>query len=208
MNHTVYGQVSFFLKNKTWEQDVADHFINCNMNIQLSNQQQVLLRRLLPEDIDNLLEYLNSLSHETKKRFGPHAYEKDALIQLYTDTGYCGYVAINIADQNIVAYAIIKKGYLQHDKQRLESYGLQPGEITDCVFAPSVSDAWQGCGLGNALLAFITAELKAAGISRIILWGGVQADNKRAVSYYLKNGFTMLGTFEYYGSNHDMLKEI
>ncbi|MFN8252129.1 MAG: GNAT family N-acetyltransferase [Ferruginibacter sp.] len=178
------------------------------MNLQLKNNQAVLLRRLRLEDMDNLSRYLHALSPQTKKRFGPHAYEKESLEQLYAGNHYTGYAAVSTPEETIVAYAIVKTGYLQHDKPRLESCGLHPDEKTDCTFAPSVSDDWQGCGLGTAMLRFIIADLKASGINRIILWGGVQAANKNAVAYYLKNGFTILGEFEYYGHNYDMIKVI
>lgn len=43
------------------------------------------------------------------------------------------------------------------------------------------------------------------GTKRIILWGGVQAGNEKAVSYYLKHGFRTVGQFEHNGNNYDMI---
>jgi ribosomal protein S18 acetylase RimI-like enzyme len=90
----------------------------------------------------------------------------------------------------------------------LQSYGINPDSNTDCTFAPSVADEWQGIGIGNALFQFILTEIKELGIKRIILWGGVQADNDRAKNYYNKNGFKTLGQFEYNGLNYDMILNI
>lgn len=104
----------------------------------------------------------------------------------------------------MIAYAIIRVGYLEHDNPRLSSYGLQLNHQTDSTFAPSVADDWQGKGLGKELFAFILPELSARGINRIILWGGVQSNNERAVRYYQKLGFQSLGHFEYHGMNTDM----
>ena len=36
------------------------------------------------------------------------------------------------------------------------------------------------------MFLFILDDLKANGIKRVILWGGVQADNDKAVNFYLK----------------------
>jgi hypothetical protein len=52
---------------------------------------------------------------------------------------------------------------------------------------------------------YIAREIET---NRIILWGGVQVENKKAVGYYLKNGFSILGQFEYNGANYDMVLDI
>jgi len=179
------------------------------MIINTKNNRQVYLRRLYPADLDSLCHYLNQLSPDTKKRFGPHGFSRQAIIDFYNSSNtYSGYIA-HVADTTeIVAYVIIKTGYLQHDYNRLAGYGIAPHNVTDCTFAPSVADAWQGLGIGNKLLQFIVADVKAAGIKRIILWGGVQATNHTAVKYYTRNGFTTLGQFTYNGENYDMMLEI
>jgi diamine N-acetyltransferase len=173
------------------------------------NNCQILLRRLLPGDIDMLCDYLNNLSPETKNRFGPHPYDKNSLIGLYMDTGnQLGFIALDAQNSSILAYSVIKIGYLEHDSPRLRSYGLILDPATDCTFAPSVADDWQSQGIGNALFHFALNQLKAKGINRIILWGGVQSDNMKAINYYRKNGFKELGQFEYFGMNTDMILEI
>jgi ribosomal protein S18 acetylase RimI-like enzyme len=175
----------------------------------LKNNKNILLRRLNSNDFDKLSEYLQNLSTETKKRFGPHLFDRETIINLYTNSNSANsYIAIDQEAQNIIAYSIIKIGYLEHDNVRLRSYGLVPDNNTDCTFAPSVADAWQGRGIGNALLNFILDDLITFKIKRIILWGGVQTKNYKAVNFYIKNGFKILGKFEYIGENYDMIKEI
>jgi diamine N-acetyltransferase len=179
------------------------------MLIQTKNNKQVLLSTLGSNDLEGLLCYLDNLSGETRKRFGPHPFDKAAVIDFYKNPeSHLGFVALDTAAGAIIAYAIIKTGYLQHDSDRLQSYGIELSSQTDCTFAPSVADAWQGLGIGNSLLHFIIAELKPQGFKRIILWGGVQADNTHAVHYYTKNGFSILGQFEYNGPNYDMVFDI
>jgi len=170
---------------------------------------RIILRRLTPADLDNLHEYLLGLSVETKRRFGPHSFDREALVVLFSDPGqYSGHIAAETCTLTIIAYSVIKKGFLEHDRPRLENYGLNLDPFTDATFAPSVADEWQGLGVGTQLFQFMIPGLQAEGVKRIILWGGVQCDNLKAVHYYRKLGFTILGQFDYYGQNYDMMKEI
>jgi ribosomal protein S18 acetylase RimI-like enzyme len=43
------------------------------------------------------------------------------------------------------------------------------------------------------------------GRRRIFLWGGVKAENFRAIRFYERLGFIRLGTFLYEGENLDMV---
>ena len=179
------------------------------MIIKTKNNKQVVLSRLNSNDFDELSDYLQHLSIRTKKRFGPHQFDKNSIIELYksSDT-YFGYVAHDIEASKIIAYSIIKIGYLDHDKFRLESYGMKLDKRIDCAFAPSVGDRWQSAGIGNMLFQFIVSDLKCKEVKRVTLWGGVQLNNEKAVNYYLKNGFKILGQFNNQGENYDMSFEI
>ncbi len=179
------------------------------MFIELKNNKPVSLRKLTPGDFTALSIYLQQLSAQTKKRFGPHPFDERSVVEFYNSSeNYFGYVAQDMEENKIIAYSVLKTGYLEHDRQRLESYGLQLSHTSDCTFAPSVADDWQGMGIGNGLFRFIIPDLKSKGISRIILWGGVQMDNEQAVNYYVRNGFKILGQFSYNGENYDMALEI
>ncbi|MBN8674612.1 MAG: GNAT family N-acetyltransferase [Chitinophagales bacterium] len=179
------------------------------MIIELKNNKQLSVRRLKGTDYDQLTYYLYQLSPETKKRFGPHPFDKAAVSHFYQTNPYnLGYIAEDSSEGSIVAYAVVRLGYLEHDADRLRSFGFVPDHFTDVTYAPSVADHWQGLGTGYHLLQFIEEELKTMGRQRIILWGGVQQENETAVRYYLKNGFVVLGAFEYNGPNYDMAKTI
>lgn len=175
------------------------------MQIEAKNNRKVFLRRLNSNDFDKLFDYLQNLSPETKKRFGPHKFDKQSIIDFYDLNTNLGYVAHTVDTKEIIGYSIIKIGYLEHDTIRLQSYGMLLNNKTDCTFAPSVADSWQSCGIGNNLFRFILSDLTTTEIERIILWGGVQMDNERAVNYYKKNGFKTLGQFAYNGENYDMI---
>lgn len=174
------------------------------MQVEINNGRQIVIRRFQTTDIDHLCEYLYGLSSDTKKRFGPHPFDRHAITELYALNSHVGYIAHPIDSSDIIAYAVIKIGFLEHDAFRLESYGMALDAYTDCTFAPSVADLWQGFGIGNQLFRFICADVATRQINRIILWGGVQVDNEKAVHYYLKNGFTIHGQFTYNGENYDM----
>ena len=179
------------------------------MIIKTSNNKAVVLSKLVANDLGPLFYYLQQLSDETKKRFGPHAFDQQSINGFYTKEELnIGYLAKEFETGKIIAYAIIRVGYLAEDGKRLQSCNIIPNSLTDCTFAPSVADAWQSCGIGNALFRYILNDLKATVFKRIILWAGVQSDNKKAVNYYLKNGFNKIGQFQHNGLNDDMVLEI
>ena len=179
------------------------------MIIYSKNERQVFFRRLNSIDLDDLFVYLQNLSDETKRRFGPHRFDKQSIIDFYTPADLnSGYISCDLITNQIIAYFIIKHGYLEHDAVRLLSYGMVSDNKTDCTFAPSVADDWQSCGIGDQMFQFIISDLKATVIKRIILWGGVQVDNTKAVNFYRKNNFEILGKFTHNGENYDMYYEI
>lgn len=157
-------------------------------------------------DLPLLLAYFEHLSPATRKRFGPHPFDAGSIARFYADPFVVwGFVAKN--EGEIIAYAVVKRGGLEHEKPRLHGYGLAVHPLQDCAFAPSVADAWQGKGIGVDFFHFIRNELYQKGIKRIVLWGGVQADNEPALRFYAKLGFQRLGYFEYEGGNWDMCLE-
>ncbi len=172
------------------------------------DNKQVILRKLEQQDYEKLCTYFDHLSENTKRRFGPHAFDLQSVIDYYDTDKKIGYIAVDVLNQSIVAYFIIKKGYLEHDRNRYESYEITLDKNTDCTFAPSVADAWQSCGLGNILFHFVLDDIKEYHIKRVILWAGVQAENEKALNFYLKNNFQILGEFEYHGNNIDMLLQL
>ncbi len=175
------------------------------MILQTKDTSQITIRKFQPSDNDQLVGYFSWLSEETKSRFGPHRFDKQSIADIYSDHRSLGYVAIDNLKDEIVAYAIVRIGFLEHDRDRLESYGLILDTETDATIAPSVADEWQSCGIGNCMFHIILEDLKSKGIQRIILWGGVQCSNEKAVNYYKRNNFRILGEFEYHGTNYDMI---
>ncbi len=174
----------------------------------LINIEDIHFQRLNTEQYQLLVNYLDGLSDESKSRFGPHAFTLDAIQDLANNDGFCLFVAIHPDSDQIIAYTILKKGWIDYESPRLSSYGLIES-INDTTIAPSVADQWQSKGLGTRFFKYVLNELKINGqIERIFLWGGVQNSNVKAIQFYTKLGFKMLGEFEYHGMNTDMVLDI
>ncbi len=161
------------------------------------------IAKIEDKDIDQLERYLLKLSQTTRGYFGPHAFNNEALRAFFLDKSNQGFIAIE--NGKIIAYAIVKKGILDHERQRLAAYGLLLNTEKDATFAPSVADDWQGKGIGRQMFTYIVEVLSATPINRIVLWGGVQTANERAIKFYQNLGFQTLGHFEYHGWNADMI---
>lgn len=172
------------------------------------NKSTVLIRQLIVSDFSNLLVYLQKLHPETRERFGPHLYDLQSIENLYHSDSYTGFIALEKDSGNTIAYAILKKGFIDHDLTRLTDYGIMLNPSTDYSFAPSVADNWQSQGVGNALFQYVLSFLLVEEARRIFLWGGVQASNQKALHFYRHLGFQTLGNFMHNGLNYDMVLEI
>ncbi len=169
--------------------------------------KEVLIQQLQFSDHDRLSDYLLQLQAATVKRFQPHAFNKPAIDHLFSNPAMIAIIAVDPSTHHIIGYTLLKKGYLEHDLPRFKQYGLHLQHIHCCTIAPSVADDWQGTGIGQLMFTYLFDELRTTTIHQMILWGGVQADNWPAKQFYLKNGFRVVGQFEYYGINEDMILE-
>jgi GNAT superfamily N-acetyltransferase len=180
------------------------------MRVHLKNNQSVTIRKIVESDADGLFEYLKHLSAESKSRFGPHAFDRATIDAMFdhADPQLHRYVATD-ALQQIVAYMLIKEGMIPEDRHRYANRNQFFDDPFTVTFAPSVADAWQSTGLGSAMNAFIEEELRSRGIKQIILWGGVQATNSKAVNFYMKHGYRYIASFWFDNKdNHDMIKQL
>lgn len=49
--------------------------------------------------------------------------------------------------------------------------------------------------MGSLVIPFVMEAVRRLERTRVILWGGVLADNARALRFYEKNGFQLVGPF-------------
>ncbi len=164
-------------------------------------------KKVTPEHVEALGQYFNQLSEETKEYFAPHPFDIDTIIAICKGS-YKDYKAfICILDGLIIAYAVVKNAPTARELERFANSSIGINIENNYILAPSVADAFQSKGIGSILLDFVESELRKLKAEKIILWGGVQLRNKRAVHYYLKNGFKTLGEFSHNGlDNLDMVK--
>ena len=177
-------------------------------NIQIEGHN-IMMVPFQIQDKENLLKYFNRLSQESKKRYGPHPFTMEAIADIYEDDkNYRMFVAKSSDDNEIIAYTVVKLGWVDFDSERLLSYRLFL-DSKDATIAPSVADHWQGKGLGSKFFKYVIDYLKIElKIKRLILWGGVQSDNEKAARLYKRFNFRHLGDFEHNGMNMDMLLEM
>jgi GNAT superfamily N-acetyltransferase len=179
------------------------------MNISTRDQRKVKLIRYSSKFRLKLLAYLEGLSPETRSRFGPHPFTPEGIDEVFiTKHAVQGFIAIDAHTDEVVAYMLLKAGFLEADGIRYKEYSVQIPETGICTYAPSVADQWQNSGLGSMMLEYILDEIRSSGFKTMILWGGVQASNTRAVSYYLKHGFVEVGWFFHHGENIDMIRHL
>lgn len=98
----------------------------------------------------------------------------------------------------IVALFEFSRDILLSDILRFRRYGVEPQDVrTDVRFGPCIPDGYagRGLGLGNRLFPCMRKIMCRFGKRRMILWGGVLADNARALRFYEKNEFRLVGRF-------------
>lgn len=179
------------------------------MIAELHNKKQVSIRQLQPGDAGALFTYLQGLSVESRSRFGPHAFDKETVCNICNGQipRWECYIALDNSNDNIVAYMLICQGLIDWDVKRYAQRNISFDTTSTVTFAPSVGDGWQGTGLGTLMNNFIESELKKRGIKSIVLWGGVQASNEKAVNFYQKHHYQYISTFRNDGmDNFDMVK--
>ena len=181
------------------------------MKHKLKNGRSVEVRLLKVDDSEKLFEYFDQhLSKESKSRFGPHHFDRDTLNKICQNPneGITRYVAVD-ENGDIIAYMLIQQGMIDWDKKRYEERNQFYDHATSVTFAPSVADAWQSSGVGSLMNALIEDDLLKRNIKNIILWGGVQATNEKAVNFYKKLGYQFIASFWHDGKdNHDMAKSL
>lgn len=181
------------------------------MKTEVKNNRIAEIRLVEAGDRDLLFSYLQQLSPESRSRFGPHPFDRPTIQAIFdqADASLHRYIALDEDTGSIVAYMLIRQGMIEADQQRYAERSQFFDTNTTVTFAPSVADAWQSSGLGMAMAAYIEEDVMRRGTRTIILWGGVQASNNKAVNFYKKRGYQFIASFWYDGKdNHDMLKEL
>jgi diamine N-acetyltransferase len=181
------------------------------MNYELKTGESVEIRLLENTDNEKLFEYFEQhFSEESKSRFGPHPFDRDTINAFCKDPDkeIIRYIATD-KKGDIIAYMLIQQGMIEWDKKRYAERNQFYDHSTSVTFAPSVADAWQSSGVGWAMNSVIEHDLEKRNIQTIILWGGVQATNGKALNFYKKLGYQFIASFWHNEKdNHDMVKQL
>jgi diamine N-acetyltransferase len=178
----------------------------------LASGETLTLRPMRPNDASRFGAFLAGLSEETRSYWRPHPFDQetaDAVCATLDPTvlRLVATVARGEGEQ-IVAYATLKIGVREADGKRYRDLGIPLDPTTDVALAPCVADEYQNQGLGGEVIRHVLGVAKALGRKRMILWGGVQARNTRAIHFYEKWGFRKAGEFLTDQNNHDMILEL
>ena len=172
-------------------------------------------RPVRADDASILGDYFLGLSADTRHRYGPHAFDRATAEKLCATTNLAEALRMIAVDKRnhtprVIAYFILILGVRNDDASRYTKLDIVLNATTDCTLAPSVADEFQSKGLGSLLMARLIEIAKMVGRHRMVLWGGTQATNDRAIHFYHKHGFQTVGEFEEPpGSNNfDMILDL
>ncbi|MFF3505046.1 GNAT family N-acetyltransferase [Streptomyces sp. NPDC003247] len=176
---------------------VAEDPLVLTRPVSLEDGSDVVLRPLTHDDADDLAAFLTGLSAESRRLSTFDGYDLKAAREL------CDAIARHdklrlVLDEvptgRIVGLLELSLDLHPSDVARYRTAGIRLA-ATDCRFGPTLADDHQGKGVGTRVFPLVADVARCFGKKRIILWGGVLADNPRAVRYYEKQGFRTVGSF-------------
>ncbi|MEO3822824.1 GNAT family N-acetyltransferase [Actinomadura sp. B10D3] len=166
--------------------------------MRLPDGSAVVLRPLEHADADGLAGFLRGLSDESRRFSTFDGYDLAAARELCD--AIARYDKLRLVLEDAASGAIIglfelSLALVDGDVARYQAAGVHLTMTTACRFGPTLADAFQGRQVGTLAFPLITDAVRKLGRTRIILWGGVLADNARAIRFYEKNGFRYIGAF-------------
>lgn len=184
--------------------DVAADPACLSRHVQLRSGDDAELRLLLPGDGEAFGRFLAGLSEATRTLYAPHPLTLEHGHHLCAELDYAGMAAqtdlvtlrfIGLVEGGAATYFILVLGVREGELNRYGGYGITLDPATTCTFAPVVADAYQGKGVGSALVPGVFDAARRLGFRRCVLMGGTRAFNRRAIRYYEKPGFRKVGDF-------------
>lgn len=164
----------------------------------LSDGSVAILRPLIHTDAERLALFLCGLSPETRRFSTFDGYGLAAARDLCAAIARYDKLRLVLEDTTsgtIAGLFEIGLAITAGDRARYQAAGVHLTETTDCRFGPTLADAYQGRRIGTLTFPLVTDVVRQLGRTRIILWGGVLADNAHAIRFYEKNGFRHIGSF-------------
>ena len=171
----------------------------------LKNGDEVILKGLTEDDVSALAIFFESLGKDTRSRFGPHPLTAEHAELLCLSVEWDDFKRMVVwYDDKIVGYFLLGYRVPEEESKRYTLYDIELFHHADVIFAPCIIDQMQGAGIASAVMPHIIQYLKEENARSIVLLGGTQAPNERAVHFYKKFGFIALGSFITHVKNIDM----
>lgn len=177
-------------------------------NLSLRDGETVMFRPLGSSDVTLFCIFLQELSEETSRRFQPHPLTIAAAEALCRNLDYEKTLRMLAVNRNlkVVGYFVLEFVFPNDERERYQRYGIELSNEKDCRLAPVVADKYQNTGIGSTLMARTIEISKLLDRRNIVLNGGTQATNERAIHFYEKFGFQKIGEFEESNiNNYDMI---
>lgn len=174
------------------------HQITTQLNDRLN------LASLTERDAEALAGYFDGLSPASRARFQPHPLTRQAALQLCAETGASTIRLVLRTANEIIGYFILEPRMSVHEAGRFATHGIALESMRDLLFAPSIADAYQNQGYGSMAMPHLIDLARRHRARSLVLMGGTQATNARAIAFYEKFGFERIGGYWTDVFNHDM----
>ncbi|MFE5685347.1 GNAT family N-acetyltransferase [Streptomyces sp. NPDC056512] len=178
--------------------DIAEEPLVLTSRLRLHDGSKAVLRPLVHADAEHLAGFLEGLSPESRRLSTFDGYDLAAARELCDAIARYDKLRLVLEDESsarLVGLFELSLALTAGDIARFRAAGIHLSEQTDCRFGPTLADAYQGSGVGSLVLPLVMEAVRRLGRTRVILWGGVLADNPRALRFYEKNGFQLVGPF-------------
>jgi diamine N-acetyltransferase len=164
----------------------------------------LVLRPLGREDATRLSSYFDALSSESTRRFQPHPLTSEVARSLCAIEGSATLRCVIESAGRVIGYFILEPTVSVHEAERYSRFGISLKSGQDYTFAPSVADEFQNKGIASLAMPHLINLARKSGAKSLVLMGGTQATNTRAVAFYEKFGFRRFGGYQTDVFNHDM----
>jgi GNAT superfamily N-acetyltransferase len=162
------------------------------------------LRSLRSTDSQQLGQYFEQLGEETKARFGPHPLTAAYASELCKATDAACHRLVLCIENRICGYVILDLRPYPEDYQRYQKYGIELCAGLDAMLAPSIADDLQGKGLASQMMPCLLDFARQHQVRHLVLMGGTQQGNDKAIRLYKRAGFIEVGQFVTQLLNYDM----
>jgi GNAT superfamily N-acetyltransferase len=167
-------------------------------------QNTFTLRTLSAQDSSALAEYFERLSDESRKRFQPHPLTREHAAYLSALAHDTATRFVLLSGDSIIGYFILESEMSVHEAGRYAAHGIELTSERDILFAPSILDEYQNHGLASLVMPKLLEWAKERHAKSLVLMGGTQETNGRAIAFYEKFGFQKHGGYHTEMFNHDM----